>query len=142
MINVRRTYKGLFFNGVNCFQFGRVEKSVEALPQNFKAGNTGVRRFITTSTDSIAPKEWEASIRPAIDQVNTQVLNAIEDLRSLSSSGAHTVSNSALWEEAFQVVRRIANSPKKHLFRPQLTILGYASKTLNRSDIGGYFMLR
>lgn len=95
-------------------------------------------RFYSSERPKLVSTEWESKVKPALNAVNKEVLAAIGDLRRLQSGSLSNdlTPNIDLWDEAFQVVEAIADSPKKHLFRPQLTILGYAGSTNSLDDLG------
>ena len=97
------------------------------------------RRLIKARSlsSAVVSEEWQKLVGPSLSGVNQEVMQTLQEMRSLSMPGS-AKPNILLWDQAFDVVENIASSPKKHLFRPQLALLGFAGVHNSASHLGWY----
>eukprot|EP00510_Aplanochytrium_minuta_P002838 CAMPEP_0184028364 /NCGR_PEP_ID=MMETSP0954-20121128/14786_1 /TAXON_ID=627963 /ORGANISM="Aplanochytrium sp, Strain PBS07" /LENGTH=412 /DNA_ID=CAMNT_0026313173 /DNA_START=142 /DNA_END=1380 /DNA_ORIENTATION=+ len=92
------------------------------------AGWKSQRNFSHAFDSTLTNKDWENKLGNSVDRVNLVVDNSLSQIRKSRDQ-------IGLWDKAFRVIQTIASSPKKHMFRPQLVVLGYAGATNSESDL-------
>mmetsp|Transcript_18400 Transcript_18400/g.29634 ORF Transcript_18400/g.29634 Transcript_18400/m.29634 type:complete len:483 (+) Transcript_18400:453-1901(+) len=77
------------------------------------------RTVARVSLNNEALEAWEQKLEPGLADINDRVESALQELELMRP-------DVPTWGQAIQAVQNIALSKRKHLFRPQLVLLGVA----------------
>ncbi|GBG31583.1 Choline transporter-like protein 2 [Hondaea fermentalgiana] len=94
--------------------------TVDGRDKDDEGGSTVQRVTVSDSTGDDRLRKWEKRLEPALHLVTAQVDEALREIKELRT-------NVPTWVKAMEAVEKIAISKRKHLFRPQLVLLGFAA---------------